>query len=164
MPKASENEKAKMRERYRALKMAGLCPQCGQERQNPERALCTKCNAHRVAWHEKYRTKSTQLSAARRTKIREEVYKGYGGVCSCCSEHRKEFLTIDHINGGGREDRKKFRNSVSFYNWIIKNNFPIHLRLLCMNCNLSYGLYGYCPHQKESDTCTISTALPSTQR
>jgi len=156
MPKASENEKAKMRERYHALKLAGLCPQCGQERQDLARALCAKCSTQRVAWHERYRDKSNQLSSARRTRIREEVHKGYGGVCACCAEHRKEFLTIDHINGGGKEDRKKFRAAIPFYKWIIENNFPPHLRLLCMNCNLSYGLYGYCPHQKESETCTTS--------
>lgn len=76
------------------------------------------------------------------------VVEAYGGGCVCCGETLFEFLTIDHINGGGRQDRAKRMGSM-FYVWLRKNGFPKeHYRLLCMNCNFSYGMYGYCPHQK----------------
>jgi hypothetical protein len=32
---------------------------------------------------------------------------------------------------------------------LIKNNFPDGFQVLCHNCNMSIGLYGYCPHQTE---------------
>lgn len=33
--------------------------------------------------------------------------------------------------------------------WLKKNNYPPGFRVLCMNCNFSLGMRGYCPHQKE---------------
>lgn len=76
--------------------------------------------------------------------------KHYGGdtpSCECCNEQRYEFLTIDHINGGGGKHRKELGDrGQSVYAWIISNNFPEGFRVLCMNCNFSNGIYGYCPH------------------
>jgi hypothetical protein len=57
-----------------------------------------------------------------------------------------EFLTMDHINGGGNQHRKKIKESI--YRWLYHNNFPSGFRVLCANCNMSYGLFGYCPHKK----------------
>lgn len=60
-----------------------------------------------------------------------------------------EFLTIDHIHGGGRRERETTLRGLKFYRWLIANNFPRdRYRLLCMNCNFSHGKYGYCPHQR----------------
>jgi len=67
--------------------------------------------------------------------------------CSCCGESNIEFLTIDHINGGGSKHRKQIgANNIN--RWLIKNNFPVGYRILCMNCNFSIGVHGYCPHNK----------------
>jgi hypothetical protein len=83
-------------------------------------------------------------------KLRDQVLKHYGDKCSCpgCDEWRREFLCIDHIDGGGHVERKRIGGSSSFYRWIIKQDFPQHLRLLCHNCNMALGAYGYCPHQE----------------
>lgn len=32
------------------------------------------------------------------------------------------------------------------YRWLKQQGFPTGFRVLCMNCNFSYGLHGYCPH------------------
>jgi hypothetical protein len=68
--------------------------------------------------------------------------------CSCCSEGRIEFLALDHINGGGHKERKTpgRKGSYGLWKWLIKNEYPVGYRVLCHNCNMSYGLYGYCPH------------------
>jgi hypothetical protein len=69
--------------------------------------------------------------------------------CECCGESYIEFLTIDHIDGGGERHRKSIgrRAGYEFYIWLIKNGFPNGYRVLCLNCNTSIGLYGYCPHK-----------------
>jgi len=70
--------------------------------------------------------------------------------CQCCGEDRIEFLGMDHINGGGNKHRREIKLSgFAFYNWLIANNFPVGFRVLCHNCNMAKGLYGYCPHEKE---------------
>lgn len=82
--------------------------------------------------------------------IRNIVLENYGNKCSCCNETIKEFLAIDHIKGGGNKHRKEAcPTGNSFYKWIIDNNFPKDLQILCHNCNLAKGFYGYCPHKKE---------------
>lgn len=58
------------------------------------------------------------------------------GLMECeCGESRIQCLTIDHINGGGNKHRKEVGEGVTFYRWLIKNNFPEGFRVLCMNCN-----------------------------
>lgn len=71
----------------------------------------------------------------------------YGGACACCGEARVEFLAMDHVDGDGYEHRKKCGSKI--YHWLVKNNFPSEprLRVLCHNCNMAIGFYGFCPHQ-----------------
>jgi len=87
-----------------------------------------------------------------RDKIRDNILVHYGDKCACCGEHRREFLTIDHINNDGHRERKKLDcrgYSGGFYHSIIKRGFPDHYQILCWNCNCAKGRYGQCPHEKE---------------
>ncbi len=88
----------------------------------------------------------------RKRKQRRIVIEHYGGaspVCWCCDEAHYEFLTIDHIDGGGNTHRKTMpHGSGSICRWLIKNNFPPGFRILCYNCNITRGLHGYCPHKR----------------
>jgi hypothetical protein len=82
---------------------------------------------------------------------KQKVIEAYGGKCACCGESIIEFLTIDHINNNGAEDRKNNGNKTGgkLYRWLIKNNFPQgEYQVLCFNCNCSKGFFGYCPHNK----------------
>jgi hypothetical protein len=89
------------------------------------------------------------------------ILEHYGAKCSCpgCDVTIRDFLTFDHIGGWkkvhpGRETRLPPK---SFYAWIIKNNFPDTIRVLCMNCNWAIregyrsGGSGKCPHENEID-------------
>lgn len=79
---------------------------------------------------------------------RQEVFAAYGGACVCCGENRWEFLTMDHVNGGGTAARKTDGSGAKFYAKLKKLGFPKdNFRLLCWNCNCSRGILGYCPHQ-----------------
>lgn len=87
-----------------------------------------------------------------RRKSKLEVLKNYGEKCACCGEGEIEFLTIDHIEGGGGLHRKKLRDSGEFhiYRWLKKNHWPKGYRVLCLNCNGARGFFGYCPHETPS--------------
>ncbi len=76
---------------------------------------------------------------------KQEIINAYGGSCACCGETALEFLSIDHINGGGKQHRQ---NVSSVYADLKRRKFPQDdYRLLCMNCNFSVGQYNYCPHR-----------------
>lgn len=88
-------------------------------------------------------------------RCRAEVYAAYGGYkCQCCNETEPMFLSIDHINNDGAEERKsgKYNGSGSaFYLWLCKNNFPSGYQVLCMNCQVGkHKNGGVCPHHNFS--------------
>ena len=95
---------------------------------------------------ESARTKSSQ------DRCRNEVYGAYGGYrCNCCNETERMFLSIDHIDNKGAEERQSGKYSgggSAFYNWLRKNNFPKGYQVLCMNCQIGkHKNGGVCPHQ-----------------
>lgn len=82
-----------------------------------------------------------------RRALRDQVLKEYGGRCSCCEEWRTEFLAIDHIGNWGHQERSVSSGS-KLYRRLKREGFPKdRFRLLCHNCNMSIGIYGYCPHR-----------------
>lgn len=87
---------------------------------------------------------------AKTRKLKQEVILAYGDNCDCCKETTMEFLTIDHIDGGGGTHRKEVGYGQRFYKWLKDNNYPQGYRVLCFNCNCSLGLRGYCPHKDGS--------------
>lgn len=84
-------------------------------------------------------------------QLKTTVIAHYGGECACCGEKSIEFLTIDHIHGDGAAHRKLVGGSgPKVYADIIKSGFPEgRFRVLCLNCNIARGWYGYCPHHPE---------------
>lgn len=130
--------------------------------------LCTWCktcknaaaDAHHKAHpeqmrerHRKYmRANAERINAQQRVRNRQrrvEVLAYYGGKCDCCGEWRFEFLSIDHINGGGTQHRKELGGGDRMMRWLIRNGYPTEYRVLCHNCNQAFGYYGTCPHQTE---------------
>lgn len=109
---------------------------------------------NRVANNQVHQTlKATRRRAGKRAAIRLklETMTAYGGQCACCGEGRMEFLSIDHIHGGGNKHRKTLPTGLGFYRYLKKSGWPIgDYRVLCMNCNFSLGHAGYCPHTSSS--------------
>lgn len=66
--------------------------------------------------------------------------------CACCACDTFQFLTIDHVGGGGQEHRAQVKGPM--YRHLFNNGFPsdVPLRVLCFNCNQADGFYGRCPH------------------
>lgn len=100
-------------------------------------------------WADKNIEYNRKRTRDRRNQARHEAIVAYGGRCACCGESRKEFLAIDHVHGGGHKHRQSLRptDRREFCTYIKKLGYPPEYRLLCHNCNLSRGLYGYCPHE-----------------
>lgn len=105
------------------------------------RDLCWKCRSlENPNYHSHYKKYND--------KCRQTVLNHYGAKCVCCGETVKQFLTIDHINGGGNQHRKEVGSGRNMMVWIIKNNFPKDFQILCFNCNCGRQLNkGICPHK-----------------
>src|SRR5437660_669573 len=75
--------------------------------------------------------------AVKLIRIRQklELIEAYGGKCKCCGETRHEFLSIDHIKGGGRKHTESIgAHGAAFHAWLRKRGYPQEdYRLLCMN-------------------------------
>lgn len=79
--------------------------------------------------------------------MREQVLQGYGASCKCCGEENEAFLTLDHVNRDGANERRNGGNDLA-YKKAIELNFPEEYQILCYNCNLGRERYdGTCPHK-----------------
>ncbi len=108
----------------------------------PERIkLAAKLRHKRVA----------ECARIRRHLLRVQVIEKYGSICKCCGESEIDFLSIDHINGGGTQHRKKI-GLAAMYQWLRRHNFPEGFQVLCMNCNWGRSRNGgNCPHESKKD-------------
>lgn len=77
---------------------------------------------------------------------RSEVLHVYGGKCVCCGETERTMLQLDHVNNDGATMRRKLK-TCKMEGWIIENDFPDCIQILCANCNMSkYQNGGVCAH------------------
>lgn len=133
--RASKNGTEKSRARRKRLESVGLCVRCGKQ-STKDTKVCGKCRG---------KTKTLRLS------YKKTVVDRYGGECTCCQETELGFLTIDHIDNGGNKHRTEIgvKSGASFYKWIIENDYPDFLRVLCFNCNCGRQANGgVCPHHR----------------
>lgn len=115
------------------------CGSCGEWKTRPEFLNSGKppCRSCRNQWAVDYREKRKRMA-----------FEHYGAKCVCCGEAEYVFLTFDHINGGGSEERRNNRKEPFTYERVIKENFPDRFQVLCFNCNWAKHKCGVCPHQE----------------
>lgn len=128
---------------------------------------CADCCRVRVGgWLNTNRARHTSNCARYYRRLRETVFKGYGDQCICCGESTPDFLVIDHVNRDGAKHRRSGEHALGtvLFKWVIANNFPDSLRILCANCNTGREKNGgICPHETGSTTRTkVRTAEAST--
>lgn len=135
------------RDGRRADGLQSWCNECrrtykaGWRADNPD-----KTRQHRRTYESKNRAKIRVYQRTYMDRLRDEVFAAYGNACACCGEDQREFLTLDHV--GGREGAHVGATTLSVYLMVRKEGFPREpYRLLCWNCNMAHGLYGYCPHE-----------------
>ena len=112
---------------------SGKCA-CGKPRIK-KKMVCKRCS---------------NVSHIKHQDFKKKVIAGYGGKCACCGEKQWEFLSVDHVNNDGAERRRKSgkaETSSTLYRRLIKENFPSDYQILCYNCNMTLGFFGYCPHR-----------------
>jgi len=121
--------------------------------ENPEK--CKKWYlAHYYRFHDEHLLKMRAYQRAFREKLKDEMFQAYGAACVCCRENRREFLTLDHIDGQGRDHglahRKWGIGGTPVYLDLRRKGWPKdHYRILCMNCNWAKRGGLSCPHEVE---------------
>lgn len=128
-------------DRYKARVKDGICVRCGVNKASHGNR-CGKCAEDH--------NRRTNLRDLRR---KVAAFNAYGGPrCNCCGETTVQFLTIDHINGGGNAHRKeigKGGGGGAMYCWLKRNNYPSGFQVLCFNCNIGRHINGgICPHKQ----------------
>jgi hypothetical protein len=174
-------------------RQAGLCPRCGLRPPAPGKARCLECGkvqnesskrfqtqrlaaglcaecglrplrADKARYCQECTDKHSEAGLARYHQDREAAIEAYGGyVCRCCGETWKPFLTIDHIDGGGNQHRKKV-GAANVYRWLRLNGYPPGFQVLCMNCQFGKRICGVCPHVYERLWPVFRLAMSLTQR
>lgn len=133
-----------------------ICPKCKtrpRERQGKNkqyiRPTCWMCRIGKKTNNErnkKYKDRLQQLCLEK-----------YGNKCACCGESIREFLAFDHVKNDGNKFREKHRSGLPTLRWIIKNNFPNSMQILCFNCNWGKHINGgICPHKTRNADVELS--------
>lgn len=121
---------------YRSRKESGLCTHCGLNPKSERNVLCDGC---------------FEFEWGRRIRIKQAAINMYGGHCACpgCDQSNVMFLSIDHKNGDGAEDRKTREKSLGggLYKKLVKRPIDPKLQVLCYNCNFAKGNREKCPHE-----------------
>lgn len=106
------------------------------------------------AWYHRNKDSHKEKTKARNMARRMRALSHYSNgtmACACCppqSNMPVEFLCIDHLDKRPRGFPKLGGGGYSLYLFLERSGYPPGFRVLCHNCNLSLGFYGYCPHQR----------------
>lgn len=88
---------------------------------------------------EEGRAKYNRLNREENTRLKLETFTTYSNgspICTLCNEDDFDVLSLDHINGGGGQERKRLNGSYALFRKLRREGFPTGYRILCMNCNM----------------------------
>jgi len=119
------------------------------------RVLCHNCNRLKYLQMLKKKKYSKNPEAIRgRKRLKEnkkivfEKYSNGSPKCACCGYLNYDCLDIDHIEGRKTMKHDNTLEGHKLYRYLIRNNFPKGLQVLCHNCNKAKSHLGKCPHQR----------------
>src|SRR5450755_451648 len=101
-----------------------------------------------LAYDREYDQEHSEEISARYYGLRDQVFDHYGRECACCET--TENLSLDHINGDGAEHRLEMFGASHYCDgarwllWLIDNDFPDDIQVLCRPCNASKGKGDHC--------------------
>ena len=160
MPKDQEKKRADARAAYaadggrrqreadqrcaeRIAERGEMCVECGEKPRYRTYKTCQSC------YYDRNRDKYNESSRRYNQKLRDDCFAGYGNKCACCGESEVLFLTLDHVNRNGAEEKRALghTSNLQTYRHAIQNGFPDDYQLLCWNCNCGRERNnGICPH------------------
>ena len=88
-----------------------------------------------VPFYEKNRLWINEKNNLRSRKLRLKVLKKLGGKCVECGFDDWRALQIDHVNGGGTRELKKYYGRLQKYNRMVLADNNGKYQILCSNCN-----------------------------
>lgn len=88
------------------------------------------------------RPKMRQYTTESNARRKLEVIQAYGGHCACCGTEYLPHLTVDHIDGGGTQERRS--STTNLYARLRAEGFPPGYQVLCFNCNFAKWAQGAC--------------------
>ena len=98
---------------------------------------------HWSSWDERYYTKTLLPTVSQKENVkryhwrtRKRAILKLGGKCMNCGETNLRVLQLNHINGGGRSERKR-RNSYQISMDVLKEK-RTDIDVRCANCNIIY--------------------------
>lgn len=83
----------------------------------------------------KYKKSILSKDLARKIQVMTH-YSGGAPTCAHCQEQDIQVLSIDHIQGCTKNQRKEQGSGKTFYKWLAKKGFPAGYQVLCFNCNI----------------------------
>lgn len=100
---------------------------------------------------EKIKLKASMDYIKERDALKNEWLNAYGRKCTCCGESEIKFLTIEHLNGDGKNHRKEVGTGLNMLKDLKKQGFPKDkYTILCYNCNSGKSINkGICPHKEQ---------------
>lgn len=116
-------------------KREGKCSMCGVGKPRKGLFTCKDCEQRYKEYHR---------------SLKRKILAAYGQKCVCCGETKYEFLCLDHVRNDGARDRKRLGSGMTsgaLYRLIIRLKYPKKYQIMCHNCNMALGFFGYCPHR-----------------
>ena len=143
--------------RLSRIKLAELpCERCGNNPRYKANRLCSDCRNEDSrllrATNDEVRLAANEANRLTVIRIRQQIIEAYGGACQCCGEDEPMFLTIDHVDRDGADERRKNKwaqGGIKLYRYLLSIGCPTdRYQLLCFNCNSGRERNkGICPHQ-----------------
>jgi hypothetical protein len=108
--------------------------------------VCTMCATVPVSEYGKLCARCKATMVGGRNGRRAKVIEALGGACQCCGLDDATILELDHIHGGGTEERKTVGNaSHAVYSNALRKGVPKdEYQLLCPNCHTRKTKLGRC--------------------
>ena len=96
-----------------------------------------KNKKHLSEYQKKWQRGNSEYQKNHLRNLRKSVIEALGAKCMRCGFDDTRALQIDHINGGGSQERKAKGFSGSFHRNVLRSfiNKENKYQLLCANCN-----------------------------
>lgn len=144
------------REIVPAMELTKQCMDCGLEKPLSAFRFCYNGAAknNRPDYAERNPVKARQNRCKKcygnreRARYRIQFLEAYGGKCHCCGEADPRFLTLDHVQDDGNEERQIY-SCQQIYMLAKKQGYPKDkYQIACCNCNFGKSTNGgVCPHK-----------------